>query len=84
MVRVIARSQRVELDSVDFAGLIAQLKFTNSVLPSLDEAIEHYNQLIYSREAPSDAEVMALYEEFSQMIEGVLGAGEGKEKGVGL
>lgn len=84
VVRVIARNQRVKLDSVDFSGLAAKLQSQDVTLSGLDEAIEHYNQLIYSREAPSDIEVMALYGEFSQIIEVMLDEGVSVGKGEAL
>ena len=87
VVRVIARNQRVKLDSVDFAGLAAKLQSQDGTLSGLDDAMEHYNQLIYAREAPSDIEVLDLYGEFSQIIEvmlGVGGMGGGERKGGAL
>jgi len=69
VVRTMACYHGVELGSVDFEGLTSQLQSRGGVPSGWDRAVEHYNQLVYSRQAFTEAEVTDLYEEFSKILE---------------
>ncbi len=73
LARVLASHYGLDLQAIDFQGLVTQLQVRNITVPGLEDAIEDYNRLQYAEHEPTDAEIMKLYHQFDLMISALPG-----------